>query len=340
MLPNPPGSNPLTGAAFFIDGPRHGAAAGAIARLLGMDPASFPDNESWADFDSRVVPRALAQHPQAASQVHALEKIGREPEVQRVSEFTGGGVPGAISNEVNKIICGNMSADPGSIPVFQTYFAQPNGHACGSKGQLRGYFSKFKRQVDELTAAIGPRPALLLLELDGVALSHCYKGGARKAYEKELRYEVGATAALPHAVVYVEGGYSDANSARYTARVLNAIGVGRIRGFFTNDTHLNWTIDEVRWANKVSAKTHGAHFIVNTAQNGNGPLRPHNRRKKGNEVLCNPPGRGLGPMPTTNTGFPHADAWMWTSVPGNSSGHCHGGPETPRRYLRSHLIDP
>src|SRR5947209_7977390 len=34
MLPAAPGSNPLHGANFFVDGPRHGAAAGAIASLV------------------------------------------------------------------------------------------------------------------------------------------------------------------------------------------------------------------------------------------------------------------------------------------------------------------
>ena len=72
--------------------------------------------------------------------------------------------------------------------------------------------------------------------------------------------------------------------------------------------------------------TGGSDFIVNTAQNGNGPLRPHNRAKNGNEVLCNPPGRAMGPVPTTTTGFANADAFVWTGPPGNSSGHCHGGP--------------
>jgi endoglucanase len=111
-----------------------------------------------------------------------------------------------------------------------------------------------------------------------------------------------------------------------TRRALNGAGVRKIQGFFTNDTHLNWTIDEIHWAQKISAMTGGSDFIVNTAQNGNGPLRPHNRAKNGNKVLCNPPGRAMGPVPTTTTGFAHADAFVWTGPPGNSSGHCHGGP--------------
>jgi cellulase/cellobiase CelA1 len=110
-------------------------------------------------------------------------------------------------------------------------------------------------------------------------------------------------AALSHTVVYVEGGYSDSNSVTYTARVLNAIGVNRIRGFFTNDTHEAWTIDEVRWATKVARRTHGAHFIVDTADNGRGPLLNRVKVGHGIEDLCNPPKRGLGPPDTTNTGY-------------------------------------
>lgn len=71
---------------------------------------------------------------------------------------------------------------------------------------------------------------------------------------------------------------------------------------------------------------HGAHFIVNTSQNGNGPLLNRHPSTQGIEDLCNPPGRGLGPQPTTHTGFTLADAWLWTSPPGNSAGTCNGGP--------------
>lgn len=50
-LPTPPGPNPLNGARFFVDGPTHGAAAGAIAQLMGLNPTALPDDESWARLD-------------------------------------------------------------------------------------------------------------------------------------------------------------------------------------------------------------------------------------------------------------------------------------------------
>jgi len=34
----------------------------------------------------------------------------------------------------------------------------------------------------------------------------------------------------------------------------------------------------------------------------------------------------LGPLDTTQTGFPHVDAFLWTNAPGHSSGSCNGGP--------------
>ncbi len=325
----PPGADPLRGANFFVDGPAHGAAAGAIAKLLGFDPKSYPDDYPWTQFQEQVVTPALTNgrvSQQVAHQVQMLEKIASQPEAQRFSLYSGGGGPGAIFGQVQKILCKNLTADPGTIPVFTTFFLYQAGY-CESLGQILGNRDTFERQVDEMAQGIGRHPAVALLELDSVATSKCTKGrGALAAWEHDIRYEINAISALPHTVVYVEGGYSDADSPRYTAKVLNAVGVRHIRGFFTNDTHENWTRAEVKWAQKVSHLTHAAHFIVNTAQNGQGPLRPRNRVRNGNEVLCNPPGRGLGPRGTTQTGFPGADAFMWTAVPGNSSGTCNGGP--------------
>ncbi|MGA2011192.1 MAG: glycoside hydrolase family 6 protein [Solirubrobacteraceae bacterium] len=325
-----PGADPLTGAHFFVDGPAHGAAAGAIVTLLGHSPAGFPDSYSWAQLAASIAHgafhRQLAGNRRLAGEIAELSKIASEPEVQRVSAYSRGGGPGAVFLQTEKLLCKNSAADPGSIPILNTYFLVPAAGNCPSPAALAAAGPTFRRRVDEFAAAVENRPVVLLLETDALGGSGCVsRVGSLPAWESDLRYEITTLAPLPHAVSYVEAGYSDANSVAYTARALNAIGVAQIRGFYTNDTHLNWTIKEVKWATKISALTHGAHFIVNTAQNGNGPkLNPH-PGTQGNEDLCNPPGRALGPRPTTDTGFALADAWLWTSVPGNSSG-CGGGP--------------
>jgi endoglucanase len=329
-LPVPPGPNPLNGANFFVDGPAHGSAASAIAQLLGLNPKAMPNSESWAQFAQQLrsgpFAARLAADPGLASQVAALSKIAAQPEAQRFSNYSMGGGPGALFKQAEKIFCSNMTADPGSIPIINTYFLHAGLGGCPTTGQIQGYGPTFRRRVDEVAAATDRRPAVYLVEIDGLGSTGCIsRHGSLPAWEAALRYEVNKLQALPHTVVYVEGGYSDANSVKYTAKALNAIGVRNIRGFFTNDTHENWTMREVRWATKIAKLTHGAHFIVNTAQNGRGPLLNPHPTTQGIENLCNPPQRGLGIPDTTNTGFAYADAFMWTHPPGNSSG-CGGGP--------------
>jgi len=342
MLATPPGSNPLAGAQFFVDGPRHGAAAGAIAAMLGFDPKSFPDNYSWASFQaliSRGAPMAqMEADPALMRKVLLLEKIASEPEANRLSIYSAGGAPGAIFRQTEKILCGNLTADPGSIPILTTYFMHPVVGFCPTPAEMVAMGPVFRRRVDEMAAGIENRPAVVLLENDAIGSSICVQHmGSMPEWEADLRYEAKAMEALPHTVVYMEGGYSDSNSPRYTARVLNAAGVRDIRGFWTNDTHSAWTINEARWGEEISRLTHGAHFVINTAGNGRGPkLNPHPLRQ-GVEDLCNAPGRGLGPRLTTDTGLADVDAFLWSGVPGSSSGHCNGGPASGTWWLAGAL---
>jgi hypothetical protein len=335
LLAQAPGANPLHGADFFVDGPAHGEAAGAIARLLGDDTQaplgsvlpSFSERERWSTFWARTQPKLKQLAHGTADQIAKLSKIAAQPEVQRVSSYSQGGGPGAIYSQTEKLFCDNFRSDPGTVPIINTYFLHASLGGCPTAAQIDAYRPTFQRRVNELIEAIGNRPVVLLLETDGIGSSSCMaKQGNLDDWLAALRYEVDRTSTLPHAVVYVEGGYSDANSPSYTARALRAVDVKKIRGFYTNDTHENWTIKEVRWGEKVvKLLGGGTHFIVNTAQNGRGPLVPSNRGRYGNAILCNPPGRGLGPEPTTDTGFADVDAFLWTSVPGNSSGACNGG---------------
>jgi endoglucanase len=335
MLTKAPGSNPLSGASFFVDGPTHGAAAGEIARLLGIDSSvpigqylsAFPDNESWATFSNTVASK-LPQYPSEARNIGLLEKIASQPEAQRVSSAVEGGTASGIADFMRKLFCHNFTADPGTVPIIATDFLHQSLGGCPTSGQIRSYMPLFEQRINAVVAGTGNRPAVYLLELDAIGSSSCIlkSKSAGSAWEGALKYEVDQFAKLPHAVVYVEAGYSDGNSPSYTAKVLNKIDIRKIRGFFTNDTHNEWTSSEVKWGEKISRMTHGAHFVVDTAQNGQGPKLNKHPSKQGVEDLCNPPGRGLGPTTTTSTGFADADAFLWTHIPGNSTGTCNGGP--------------
>ena len=342
-LPAAPGANPLNGATFFVDGPRHGEAAGAIAQLLGINPTRYRDSYSWARFQAKLqhgrLHRKLLRNPALAREVALLEMLAAQPEAQRFSLYSAGGGPGAIFAQVEKIFCHNLSADPGTIPIITTFFLYQAGY-CETSSEIVANRPTFERQVNEMVAGIERRPAVMLLELDAVGSSSCMAGnGALPEWEADIRYEISQVSSLPHAVVYIEGGYSDSSSPAYTARVLNAVGIRGIRGFYTNDTHLNWTANEIRWGLKVSARTGGSHFIINTADNGHGPLLNPHPGKQGIEDLCNPPGRGAGIPTTTDTGNPAIDAFMWVHVPGSSSGRCNGGTASGTFWLARALTE-
>jgi endoglucanase len=331
----PPASDPLAGAQFFVDGPAHGAAAGAIARLLGIDanvpvgqPLShFRDSESWVRFSRYVARRLRHLKGATAYDIRMLEKIAIEPEAQRISKYSEGGSPAGIFGQAQKLFCHNFTADRHTIPIITTYFLHATLGGCPTLAQINAYRPAFEAQINALAQATGRRPVVYLLELDAVGSSACIAhAGLLPEWESLIRYEATTLGALPHTVVYIEGGYSDANGASYAAKVLNGAGVRTVEGFFTNDTHENWTISEIHYGEQISRLTGGAHFIVNTAENGRGPLKNPHPTTQGNDDLCNPPGRGLGPRPTTSTGYAHLDAFLWTFPPGNSSGSCGGGP--------------
>jgi endoglucanase len=68
-------------------------------------------------------------------------------------------------------------------------------------------------------------------------------------------------------------------------------------------------------------------FLIDTSRNGGGPWTPSGKQTAwpDPQTWCNPPGRGVGPRPTTATGTPLADAYVWIKVPGESDGQCSRG---------------
>ncbi|NYE18909.1 glycoside hydrolase family 6 protein [Microbacterium immunditiarum] len=78
------------------------------------------------------------------------------------------------------------------------------------------------------------------------------------------------------------------------------------------------------------------HFVIDTSRNGQGPWQAPEGVYSDPEVWCNPPGRGIGVLPTTETGNALVDAHLWIKVPGESDGKCYrgtGGPLDPERGM-------
>jgi endoglucanase len=83
-----------------------------------------------------------------------------------------------------------------------------------------------------------------------------------------------------------------------------------------------------------------AHFVTDTSRNGQGPWTPPAGKYPDPQDWCNPPGRGLGARPTTNTGNPLDDALLWVKVPGESDGTCTRGAPAGSVDPEWGVVDP
>ena len=116
------------------------------------------------------------------------------------------------------------------------------------------------------------------------------------------------------------------------ADALRTAGVERADGFALNVGGFESTADNIAYGLKLSKRLDGAHFVVDTSRNGNGPSA------RGRSA-CNPPGRALGDAPTTSTGQPRVDAYLWVKRPGESDGACGGGAPRAGMFWAEHALD-
>jgi endoglucanase len=207
----------------------------------------------------------------------------------------------------------------GTTAVFFVY-AIPHRDAGGgySGGGLptAAAYRAFTRQV---AAGIGSARAVIVLEPDSLAQLDVLTEAQQTERYQLLNDAVDVYGGLANTSVYLDGANCGWTPAPVIAARLLRAGVQRARGFALNVANYYRTADEVARGDAISALTGGAHFVVDTSRNGQGPATGITN------PWCNPPGRGLGQTPTTDTGDPRADAYLWIKTPGASDGTCGRG---------------
>lgn len=100
------------------------------------------------------------------------------------------------------------------------------------------------------------------------------------------------------------------------------------------DDFSTWPLTDQWYADNLGTAKPTTHFVVDTSRNGTGPNdmtryaeAPYNQPADVVAALragnwCNPPGAGVGLRPTTRTGVPLLDAYLWVKIPGESDGTC------------------
>lgn len=306
-VPNPlelhpaPTSNPLAGAHWFVD---HGDDAQRQMRYWRRTgEAHFAD---------------------------ILAKLADEPQTEHFGSFSFN-----IRASVRRYM---DSVHRGTVPILSTYDLPHLG--CTHKSDTPGEALAFHRWIAAFAHGIGRRRAVVFLEEDALITLGCLSREGVTVRMYELDYATRLLGELPHTVTYLDAGAADGDpSSPYRmASLLRRAGIRFIRGFFLNSSHFDWTNNELRYGNKVAKILH-THFVVSTSENGRGPLHPPDRVENGNEILCNPPGRGLGPRPTTDTGDRYADAFMWIGIPGRSDGACHPGDPPNGTWFPAYALE-
>jgi endoglucanase len=102
----------------------------------------------------------------------------------------------------------------------------------------------------------------------------------------------------------------------------------------TQSDFSTWGLTTAWYAANMGDAVAATHYVIDTSRNGRGPntmagygAAPYDQSASVIATLasgnwCNPPASGLGLRPSTNTGVPLLDAYLWVKTPGQSDGQC------------------
>jgi endoglucanase len=253
---------------------------------------------------SRAASAARLSRPEDAA---LLERIAQQP----VATWIGGWVSD-LKGDIGRIT--SVAEHNRSVPVLVAYNI-PN-RDCGSHsagGEKDG--ASYARWIRDFAAGLSGRKAVVVLEPDAVAQTDCLTPQQVDARFAMLRDAV-TVLKQGGATVYVDAGNPRWLKPDVIAARLKKV-AGEADGFSLNVSNFISTAENVKYGEAISSLMGGKHFIVDTGRNGAG----------GNGQWCNPRGQALGASPTTNTGNPLVDGYLWIKQPGESDGSCNGGPK-------------
>ncbi|NJQ05662.1 glycoside hydrolase family 6 protein [Streptomyces lonarensis] len=288
--------------------PTSAQAAGAPADA-DIAPASLPAMELYrAEAGVNVW---LDENPDDPRAPLIAERIGSQPQAVW---FAGEYDPDTITERVAEVTSAAEAA--GQLPVVVPYmipFRDCGNHSGGGAPS----FAAYAEWGERFAAGLGSEPVVVVLEPDAIPLIDCLDDQQRAERLAALSGLAEAvTDANPSARVYYDVGHSGWHAPAEIAPTLVEAGVlEHGAGIATNISNYRTTADETAYAAAVVAQLGGGlGAVVDTSRNGNGPL--------GSE-WCDPPGRLVGHTPTTNTGVPGVDAYLWIKLPGELDG-CDG----------------
>ncbi len=285
-VPAKPTGNPLVGAKLFVDPTSN--AMGRANKYRQSDPAKAA----------------------------ILDRIALQPQGLWMGEWNTD-IFRAVEYFVER-----AKAD-GAVPIVIAYNIPHRDAGQYSKGGLSSK-EAYQRWIRDVAAGIGDDHAVVVLEPD--ALGHFQDHLTPELSEERMFLLNDAVRVLrmnPNTAVYLDAGHARWVPAEEMSKRLLKAGIEYAHGFSLNTSNYVSTEENTEYGHKLSELVGGAHFVIDTSRNGNGPLEG----AEGEAAWCNPRGRKIGRAPTTNTGDPLIDGYLWLKRPGESDGECNGGPK-------------
>jgi endoglucanase len=293
--------NPLAGKAFYVD------------------PANRASEQA-----------ARWQRENRAADAGQLRKIGD----RAVAHWLTGGT--TATAEVDAVV--TAAAARGQMPVLVAYNI-PN-RDCGSFS-AGGATSPdaYRAWVRSIVTGLKGRPAVVIVEPDAVphVIDGC--GGGEDDRYRLLNDAVTTLASSPGVVLYLDAGHPAwITDMRKLADALERAGIEKAHGFSLNVSNFIRTEENLAYGERLSDALGGRRFVVDTSRNGAGPVAGAGQ-VNGGPSWCNPPGRKLGPAPTSDTGHERADAFLWIKRPGESDGACRPGEPPAGEWWPEYALD-
>ncbi|MEO3884079.1 glycoside hydrolase family 6 protein [Nonomuraea sp. B5E05] len=248
-----------------------------------------------------------------------------------------------VRSEVDDTI--RAAGKEGGVPVFLINSMPGSDCLPFERKEMAAYQEWIKgiaRQIGQAGAVVILEPSSLV-KLPGT--DKCDADGSPEQRYRDLRQAVSSLKSSPRTAVYLDGSQNYWPGTDIMARRLIGAGIEEADGFFVNSAGYQRTEKSVEYGKALAAcvsvqlatgrdecpqdapldRSRMPHFVIDTARNGQGSWRPEEKKYKDLQVWCNPPGRGVGPRPTTETGEELVDAYLWIARAGESSGRCRRG---------------
>jgi endoglucanase len=260
----------------------------------------------------------------AAEQIQMWEREGRKQDaalLKRIADEPAALWPAGEIDPGPVVRAATASArQEGRTTLFVAYdipHRDCGQHSAGGAADADAY----RAWIGKFAEALGNSEALVVLEPDAVAhmVDGCTPGEYQGEREQLLSEAVIRLKQQSGTKVYLDAGNPAwIRDPWKLVEPLKRAGVQEADGFSLNVSNFQTDAVTKKYGLHLSRDLGGKHFVVDTSRNGNGPLAG---------AWCNPPGRGLGTRPTTDTGEPALDAYLWIKRPGASDGTCEGGPD-------------